>query len=284
MAALAFIFFMVLGYVFGSICSAVIVSRIFSLPDPRISGSRNPGATNVLRLAGKKYAAIVLIADMLKGLLPVLLAKAFDVSPITVSFTCLATVLGHMYPVFFGFHGGKGVATAIGSLLGLHFILGVMVIATWLLIANFTRYSSLASIASMALAPLYALLTIGRLDIFPPLFFIALFILYKHRNNITRLIDGEEPKIKFNRSSLNEEINATLTEAIRESQIEQEEEATLLPPDEAKEKLAPILKESEPPKELPPATEAEEKRPSKPKRRKKRTEAGGTRVKGEENK
>jgi len=263
MAALVFIFFVVLGYVFGSVCSAVIVSQVFSLPDPRISGSRNPGATNVLRLAGKKYAAMVLVADILKGLLPVLLAKAFDVSPITVSFTCLATVLGHMYPAFFGFHGGKGVATAIGALLGLHFILGVMVIATWLLVANFTRYSSLASIVSMVLAPLYALLTIGRLDIFPPLFFIALFILYKHRNNITRLIDGEEPKIQFNRSSLNEEIDATLTEAIRESQIEQEEDPSLLIPDEAEEKLSPIIKEkqtsTEPKDNLSPVIETGEK-------------------------
>lgn len=216
MTALLFVFVVGLGYLFGSVCSAVIVSRIFSLPDPRIAGSQNPGATNVLRLSGKKYAAIVLLADLLKGLFPVLLAKALGAGPITVSFTCLAAVMGHMYPIFFGFNGGKGVATAIGALLGFHFIVGVMVIVTWLLVANLTRYSSLASIISIVLAPLYSLLIIGRLDIFPPLFFIALFVLYKHRNNITRLIDGEEPKMQFKASSFSEEISAVISPPVQD--------------------------------------------------------------------
>ncbi len=235
MAALSFILFIVIGYLCGSVCSAVIVSRLFSLPDPRLAGSRNPGATNVLRLSGKKYAAIVLLADMLKGLFPVVLAQIFNAEPITVSFTCLAAVLGHMYPVFFGFHGGKGVATAMGALVGLHFLFGVAVIATWLLVANFTRYASLASIISMALAPLYVLLIVGRLDVFPPIFFITLFILYQHRNNITRLIDKEEPKIQFS-GTLNEEISSTLAEQAEEAQLEEEEEKekepseTLSPP------------------------------------------------------
>lgn len=233
MMALLFVFVVGLGYLSGSVCSAVIVSRIFSLPDPRIAGSQNPGATNVLRLSGKKYAAIVLLVDMLKGLFPVLLAKALDAGPVAISFTCLAAVLGHMYPIFFGFNGGKGVATAIGALLGFHFILGVLVIATWLLVANFFRYSSLASIVSIVLAPLYSLILIGRLDIFPPLFFIALFILYKHRNNITRLIDGEEPKIKFKRSSLSNEMSAVISEEVtqEQAQIRQDEDGTeALPP------------------------------------------------------
>ena len=229
-AALLFIFVIVVGYLAGSVCSAVIVSRIFSLPDPRVAGSQNPGATNVLRLAGKKYAVMVLLADMLKGLLPVLFAKALGAGPIAVSLTCLAAVMGHMYPIFFGFNGGKGVATALGALLGLHFILGVLVIATWLLVANFTRYSSLASIISMVLAPLYSLFTIGRLDTFPPLFFIALFILYKHRENITRLIDGEEPKIRFKSNSLDEEIKASLVEQEEEQRIEKEQAAEILTP------------------------------------------------------
>lgn len=210
MTALLYSFVIIVGYLLGSVCSAVIVSRLFSLPDPRIEGSKNPGATNVLRLAGKKYAAIVLIGDMLKGLIPVLLAKILISSPTAIGFTALAAVIGHMYPVFFRFHGGKGVATAIGALLGLHLILGVMVIAAWLLVANFTRYSSLASIISLILAPLFALFTTGNFDLFPPLFFITLFVIYQHRNNITRLIDGEEPKIKFSHN-LNEEINEILT-------------------------------------------------------------------------
>lgn len=219
LTALLFLFVVTFGYLSGSICSAVIVSRLFGLPDPRTSGSQNPGATNVLRLSGKKYALIVLLADVLKGLFPVLLASMLGAGPITLSMTCLAAVIGHMYPIFFNFQGGKGVATALGALLGLHFILGVLVIATWLIVANFTRYSSLASIISIGLSPTYALFMTKGIETFPPLFFIALFILYKHRKNITRLIDGEEPKIRFKHSSLKEELSATL--------IEQEEEEIL---------------------------------------------------------
>ena len=127
-----FILFVTLGYLMGSFCSAVIVCRLFALPNPRQEGSKNPGATNVLRLAGKNYAALVMLADLLKGTIPVLIAKAFDADAVTVSFTALAAVVGHMYPIFFEFKGGKGVATAIGALLGFHFIIGVMVVATWL--------------------------------------------------------------------------------------------------------------------------------------------------------
>lgn len=179
----------------GSICSAVIVSKLFNLPDPRQEGSKNPGATNVLRLAGKQYAALVLLVDMLKGTIPVLIAISFNASPLVVSLTVFAAVLGHMYPVFFNFQGGKGVATAIGALLGFHFILGVMVIATWLLVVNFLRYSSLASIIAIILSPLYALLLTHNINIFPPLCFMAIFILFKHKDNFTRLLDGTEPKV-----------------------------------------------------------------------------------------
>lgn len=196
-STLLFLFNVVVGYLVGSICSAVIVSRLFDLPDPRLEGSKNPGATNVLRLSGKKYAAIVLVADMLKGLLPVLLAKLLGGGPIIVGFTCLAAVMGHMYPLYFNFKGGKGVATAMGALLGFHFLLGVIVIATWLLIANLFRYSSLASIVSMVLAPFYSLFAVGNPSAFLPLIFISLFILYKHRENVTRLMDGTEPKMNF---------------------------------------------------------------------------------------
>lgn len=223
---LLFIFCITIAYLCGSICSAVIVSRVFSLPDPRTSGSQNPGATNVLRIAGKKYAAIVLLADVIKGIIPVLIAKMLGASSFTVSFTCFAVVIGHMYPLFFNFQGGKGVATAIGALLGLHFILGVMVIATWLLVANFSRYSSLASIVSFVLAPFYSLFTISHLNTFPALFFITLFILYEHRNNITRLIDGDEPKIIFRHSTLREEISATLTEQEQEQKLDEVGETT----------------------------------------------------------
>lgn len=199
-----FILLITLAYLMGSVCSAVIVSQMFSLPDPRIQGSKNPGATNVLRLSGKHYAAMVIVADILKGTIPVAIAHYFDASLITLGFTALAAVIGHMYPVFFEFKGGKGVATAIGALLGLQFFLGVLVSATWLIIAKFTRYSSLASIISICLAPLYAIILMGNLDIFPPLFFITILVLYKHRENITRLIDGTESKIKFKAPILEE--------------------------------------------------------------------------------
>lgn len=198
---LLWVFNTAIGYLCGSLSSAIIVSRLFSLPDPRQNGSKNPGATNVLRLAGKKYAIMVLFGDVLKGLLPVLLAKVLGSPPSLVAYTCFAAVFGHMYPIFFDFKGGKGVATALGGLLGLHFIVGVVVIATWLLVANFSRYSSLASIISLTFAPFFTILVTESISTFLPLFFMTVFILYKHRANITRLIDGEEPKMTFRRNT-----------------------------------------------------------------------------------
>ncbi len=203
-ASLLFLFYIIVAYLIGSISSAVIISRLFDLPDPRKEGSKNPGTTNVLRLAGKQYAAIVLFVDILKGFLPVLLAVMLKAGPIAVGFTCFAAVLGHMYPVFFKFEGGKGVATAMGALLALNFMLGVVVIATWLLVANLTHYSSAASIISMLLAPLYSLFAFGNPSVFLPIMCISFAILYKHRDNITRLMDGKEPKINFSyKGSLN---------------------------------------------------------------------------------
>ena len=199
-------FLLILAYLMGSICSAVIVSKAFALPDPRSEGSQNPGATNVLRLAGKKYATIVLATDLLKGTIPVVIAKMFGADATLVSYVALAAVLGHMYPCFFGFKGGKGVATAIGALLGFQFIVGIMVTATWLLVVRFSRYSSLASIVSISLAPFYSLLIIGRIDIFPAIFFMAVLILVKHKDNILRLIDGTESKVKFKQKSVLEEV------------------------------------------------------------------------------
>ncbi|TAL59524.1 MAG: glycerol-3-phosphate 1-O-acyltransferase [Legionella sp.] len=192
-----FIVFVILAYLLGSICSAIIVCRVFSLPDPRQEGSKNPGATNVLRIAGKHFAALVMAGDVLKGLIPVLLAKFCGAGAITVGFTALAAVIGHMYPIFFEFKGGKGVATALGGLFGIQIFAGTIVAAIWLLVAKFTRYSSLASIISMIFAPIIAIMVTSSVDIFPPLGIMTLLILFKHRNNITRLLDGTEPKITF---------------------------------------------------------------------------------------
>lgn len=217
-----FLLVIILAYLCGSVSSAIIISRVFDLPDPRIEGSKNPGATNVLRLAGKKFAAMVLLGDVLKGVVPVVIARLLEVGPVTMGFACFAAVMGHMYPVFFGFKGGKGVATAIGALLALNLILGVLVITTWLAVANYTRYSSLASIISISLSPLYAIITIGRFDILVPLFFLVIFILYQHRSNITRLIDGEEPKVRFSTS----ELSRGIEEAPADPPLESAAEAT----------------------------------------------------------
>lgn len=211
-----FIFLILIAYLMGSFCSAIIVCRLFGLPDPQEEGSKNPGATNVLRIAGKKYAVLVMIGDILKGTIPVLIAKALGAEPLTVAFTALAAVVGHMYPVFFKFKGGKGVATAIGALLGFHFIIGVLVSATWLLVAKFSKYSSLASIVAIVLAPFYSLILTERLDIFPPIFFITLLVLYKHRNNINRLIDGTEPKIKLKQDVIHDIMRSSTREAANE--------------------------------------------------------------------
>lgn len=195
-----FIVLMVMAYLMGSLCSAIIVSKLFDLPDPRTEGSKNAGATNVLRLSGKKYAAMVMVGDVLKGVVPVLIARMVGASEGMVAFTVLFAVLGHMYPVFFEFKGGKGVATALGGYLAFHLIFGVVVAATWLIVAQYTRYSSLASLVAMALAPLFAIFTGGGLEAFPPFFIITLFIVYKHGDNISRLMDGTESKIKFGES------------------------------------------------------------------------------------
>ncbi|BCA94391.1 glycerol-3-phosphate acyltransferase [Legionella antarctica] len=223
-----FILFVTIGYLMGSFCSAVIVCRLFALPDPRMKGSKNPGATNVLRIAGKNYAALVMLADLLKGTIPVLIAKIFDADAVIVAFTALAAVVGHMYPVFFEFKGGKGVATAIGALLGFHFIIGVMVAATWLLVAKFSRYSSLASMVAITLAPFYTLLLIPHFGIFPPLIIMALLVLFKHRNNITRLLDGIEPKINLKTNVIEEVMEASPDMNGKETEEQMVQEIPLL--------------------------------------------------------
>ncbi len=195
------LFYMVVGYLVGSVCSAVIVCRMFSLPDPRTEGSKNPGATNILRIAGPKCAITVLIADMLKGFLPVFLAKLLGANAHTLGLICLAAVMGHMFPLFFKFKGGKGVATALGALLGFHWLLGGMVIATWLAVILLSRYSSLAAVVAIVFAPFYSLFVIQNMSAFIPLAIITMFVVYKHHGNLTRLADGTEPKIKLKRDT-----------------------------------------------------------------------------------
>lgn len=221
MSTLLFLVLSIIAYLLGSVCSAVIVCKLFSLPDPRVTGSRNPGATNVLRIAGKKYAAIVLFFDLLKGLIPVLIAKVLGAGPATLGFVCFFAVMGHSFPIFFNFQGGKGVATAIGAYIGLNWFLGLLVVAVWCVIANFTRYASLASIIAVTTAPFFSLFLINGVFISAPLFFITLFVIFKHRENITRLIDGEEPKIEL-AHNLGEELTAIFDEEDKEEALEEE--------------------------------------------------------------
>ncbi len=180
------------AYLLGSISAAIIVCKLMGLPDPRSQGSNNPGATNVLRIGGKKAAAITLFGDLLKGLIPVLIAQYLSDSPGIVASVALAAFLGHLYPVFFGFKGGKGVATAFGVLLGLSWQLGLSLLITWLIIAKIFRVSSLAALISTALTPFY----IWFFDL--PLAYLAMsiplsaLVIWRHRSNIQRLLRGEE--------------------------------------------------------------------------------------------
>lgn len=183
------------GYLLGSVATAVLVSRALGLADPRSGGSGNPGATNVLRLAGRGAAALTLAGDVVKGLVPVLTAQALDLPPGPVALVGLAAFLGHLYPVFFGFRGGKGVATALGALLGMEPLLGAAVLATWLVVAGVSRYSSLAALAASVLAPVYAWAVSGRLGVVGAVSAMAVLLVWRHRANVRRLLAGEEGRI-----------------------------------------------------------------------------------------
>lgn len=196
----------VLAYLMGSLSFAVIVSRVMGLKDPRSYGSNNPGATNVLRSGSKKAAIITLLLDGLKGWLPVMLVKWFGadygLGDGTMAAVAFAAFLGHLFPVFFKFQGGKGVATAAGALLGIDWLLGLATLATWLIIAYFTRYSSLASLASAAFAPLFYLLGdrgpwyVDR-SVLLAIFMISLLLVIRHRENINKLLAGKESRLSF---------------------------------------------------------------------------------------
>jgi glycerol-3-phosphate acyltransferase PlsY len=185
-----------IAYLIGSISSAILVCNLMGLPDPRSEGSGNPGATNVLRVGGKKAAAITLIGDMLKGLLPVLAASLLHVAPLTLALTGLAAFLGHLYPVFFGFRGGKGVATMLGVLFGFHGLVGAATAGTWLVIAKGFKISSLAALIATLLAPLYVWLIIGpSMELIVTTAVMTVILFWRHRTNIQRLLSGEESLI-----------------------------------------------------------------------------------------
>jgi len=184
-----------IAYLVGSVASAVLVCRLMGLPDPRTGGSGNPGATNVLRMGGRLPAGLTLAGDVLKGLLPVLLARALSDNPTVAAGATLAAFLGHLYPLYFGFKGGKGVATAFGAVTGLAWPVALAMGVTWLVVAAASRYASLASILAAALAPLFALAFAPHPAIVVGLAVMAGFIVSRHRANIGRLRSGTESRI-----------------------------------------------------------------------------------------
>ena len=192
------------AYLIGSLAFAVIVSRLMGLHDPRSYGSKNPGATNVLRSGNKAAAVATLLLDALKGWLPVMLVKwlgaDYGLGGGTVAAVGLAAFLGHLYPVFFSFKGGKGVATAAGVLIGISWVLGLATLATWLIVAYFSRYSSLASLAAAVFSPLYYLFgdrAAWYVDksIVLMLVVISALLVYRHRENINKLLKGTESRL-----------------------------------------------------------------------------------------
>ncbi|WP_457280957.1 glycerol-3-phosphate 1-O-acyltransferase PlsY [Polaromonas sp. P5_D5] len=193
-----------LAYLIGSLSFAVIVSRVMGLSDPRSYGSKNPGATNVLRSGSKAAAAITLLLDGLKGWVPVVLVKWFGgdygLGEGTMAAVGLAAFLGHLYPVFFQFKGGKGVATAAGVLLGVSWVLGVATLATWVIVAFFSRYSSLASLVAAVFSPLYYLFGDRAAwyvdkNLLAMMVVVSALLIYRHRENINKLIKGTESKL-----------------------------------------------------------------------------------------
>ena len=180
------------GYLIGSVSTAVIVGRLMGTADPRSEGSRNPGATNMLRLGGKKAGALTLIGDMLKGVVAVLLARVLDASVTVQAATAVAAFLGHLYPLYFGF---KGVATALGVMLGLCWPAGLATVLTWLVVASLFRISSLAALVAVALAPAYFWWLRPEPSFLIALIGMAIMLYWRHRENIRNLIAGTEGKI-----------------------------------------------------------------------------------------
>ncbi len=180
------------AYLIGSVSSAVIVCNLMGLDDPREQGSGNPGATNVMRIGGKKAAAITLLGDALKGLILVLVAKAAGVDSLVLAFVVLAAFLGHLYPLFFEFKGGKGVATSFGVSLGVTWMLGLAVSGTWLLVYKISKISSLSALIAAVLTPFYVWFIVKDIYLLVVFIVISVILLWRHKGNIQRLIAGSE--------------------------------------------------------------------------------------------
>ena len=184
-----------LAYLSGSISCAIVVCKAMGLRDPRTSGSGNPGASNVLRLHGKRAALLTLVGDMVKGIIPVLLARAVNADDIIVALAGFAAFTGHLLPVFFRFRGGKGVATLVGVLAATDWMLGLAFTATWLTTALIFRYSSLAALIATIMTPLYTDLILSEPVYLYVNGIMGAILIWRHRSNIKKLIDGKEDKI-----------------------------------------------------------------------------------------
>ena len=204
MSLLLSIVWPVLGFLFGSISSAILVSKLFRLEDPRNVGSGNPGATNVLRSGNKFAAGLTLLGDVLKGVIPVLLAQYYSGSVAIVAMVAIAAFMGHLFPIFFGFKGGKGVATAIGVFVALSWKLFVVFVVTWLITAKISRYSSLSGLMAAAATGIASFAVFNQehqLQLIGAVFWIVAFLFQRHRANIERLKSGTEPKIGQSKKS-----------------------------------------------------------------------------------
>ena len=187
------LYFLIGSYLLGSISSAIIICKICNLPDPRTKGSGNPGATNVLRIGGQKLAAFVLIFDGLKGAIPVILAHYFELNLFELTIILLSAFLGHVFPIYYGFKGGKGVATYLGGLIGLNFFVGLTFSIIWLIVAKVMKVSSIAALTATLLSPIYFyFITTHDVRATMVIFLINLFIYFTHRENIRRIMNGEE--------------------------------------------------------------------------------------------
>jgi glycerol-3-phosphate acyltransferase PlsY len=184
-----------IAYLFGSISSAIIVCKLMGLPDPRTHGSRNPGATNVLRIGGKKAAAITMFGDMLKGFIPVLAAIWLQLDINTTALVMFAAFIGHLYPLYFRFEGGKGVATFIGCLLALDWQAGCAFLLTWIVVAAIFRYASLASLTAAIIAPFYVWFFTDNTIYYITTLMMSVILVYRHSSNIQKLATGKEDKI-----------------------------------------------------------------------------------------
>ncbi|MEJ2141262.1 MAG: glycerol-3-phosphate 1-O-acyltransferase PlsY [Gammaproteobacteria bacterium] len=186
----------ILAYLFGSISTAIIVCKMMGFPDPRSEGSGNPGATNVLRVGGKKAAAITLFGDFIKGLIPVLVARYLDTTDLVVALVGFAAFIGHLYPVFFHFRGGKGVATMLGVLFGFNLYVGLATAGTWLFVAKVLKISSLSALVATLLAPFYIWQLAPSDELMTITVVMTVILYWRHRSNIQNLLSGKEDKIK----------------------------------------------------------------------------------------